>query len=412
MKLTKHSLGIFLIGLGSGGLIMAPFSEVAGRNPVYIPSLIMFMAFTAGAAVSETLKTRVVCRFFAGFFGSAPVVCAAGSLVDVWTRTERVYAFPIYSTIFFLGTLVAPTPASFIIEAFPLGWRWLDYMTIMLAGFVLGLVVLFQPETYSPVLLHWKAKQLRRLTGDPRYRAPLEFKRVSFLPRVVHSMYRPFVLFATEPIIMGFAVYLSAIWIMLFTFIAGNLYIYAMTYKFDEDRTAMSLLGLAVGTVLNLPFTPLAMKLVRRDIHRARTQGQCGPGPEISLYMAMFGAPAIPISLFWMGWTARPSISVWSPLSASVLFGWGVLCVFVSSSQYVADAFEDHAASAIACINLFRSVAAGIMVEIGQPFYHNLGVAWSLTVLGAIATVFLPVPYVLYYYGPVVRSWSRYSVTA
>lgn len=402
--------GIYLVGLGFGGLLMAPVSEVAGRNSVYIPSLAMLLLFTLGAGLSVSLTTRILCRFFAGFFGSAPVVCAAGSLVDMWTRTERVYAFPLYSICSFLGALVAPTPAAFIVQAKTTSWRWVDHVTAILAAFILVVVVLFQPETYSPILLHWKAKQLRRLTGDDRYRAPLEFKKVSFLPRLGHAMYRPLALFATEPIIMVFAVYLSAVFIMVYTFIAGYLYIFSQTYKFNGAQTAMALLGVGVGVLFTLPSVPLAMALLRKDIRRAHTHGSSGPGPEISLYIGMFGAPALPISLLWMGWTARASISFWSPLAASALFGWGALCVFVSSYQYVADAFEEHAASALACINLFRFASAGVMVEIGHPFYQNLGVGLTLTVLAAIATVFLPVPYLLYVYGHVVRRWSRHSV--
>lgn len=42
------------------------------------------------------------------------------------------------------------------------------------------------------------------------------------------------------------------------------------------------------------------------------------------------GSIAIPVSLFWMAWTSRPDISIWSPLAASVLFGHGILCIFIT----------------------------------------------------------------------------------
>jgi hypothetical protein len=42
------------------------------------------------------------------------------------------------------------------------------------------------------------------------------------------------------------------------------------------------------------------------------------------------GSIAIPVSLFWMAWTSRPDISIWSPLGASVLFGYGILCIFIT----------------------------------------------------------------------------------
>lgn len=360
-----------------------------------------------GTGLAQTPAQRMVLKGLSGFFGSAPLVCTAGSVVDLWSRIERVYAFPLYAIFSFIGPLVAPTPGSFVAEAHAVSWRFVDWMTIILAGIALSLFVLCMPETYSPILLHWKAKQLRRLTGDPRYRAPIEFKRVSFLRRLAHAMYRPFVLFGTEPIIMVFSVYLSAIFIILYTFISGYVSIYEKVYKFEPTQTSLAFLGVLVGVFLAAPFIPLAMKLLRKDILRSRSQGRDYLGPEISLYMSMFGAPAIPIALFWMGWTARPSISVWCPIGSSVLLGYGVLCVFVSSYQYVAEAFQYHAASALAAVQMLRLVASGAMVYVSYPMYKNLGIAWTLTLLGAIATVFLPVPYLLYRWGPMVRRWSR-----
>ncbi|KAJ6079779.1 hypothetical protein N7467_009532 [Penicillium canescens] len=151
------------------------------------------------------------------------------------------------------------------------------------------------------------------------------------------------------------------------------------------------------------------MYFLRREIIRSRTRGQHRPDPEVSLYMGMFGAPAIPISMFWMGWTARESISYWSPLTSSVMFGFGVLCIFVSSYQYVADSFELHAASALSSLQVLRLVASGVMAIVSEIMYRDLGVAWTLTVLGGISFVFLPVPFVLYWKGPQVRARSRYA---
>ncbi|CEJ61790.1 hypothetical protein PMG11_10308 [Penicillium brasilianum] len=400
---------LYLVGLGIGGLFIAPISEVVGRNPVFIPSLLLFILFEMGAGLARSPAQRMVTKGLAGFFGSAPLVCTAGSIVDLWSRIERVYIFPLYAILSFIGPLVGPVPGSFVAVAHAVSWRFVDWMTIILAGITLGLIALCMPETYSPILLHWKAKQLRRLTGDHRYRAPLEFKRVSFLRRLAHAIYRPFLLLAIEPIIMIFGVYLSAIFIILYTFIAGYMAIYEKVHKFTPTQTSLAFLGILVGVFLAALSVPLAMKLVRKDIRRGWSQGRDCSGPEISLYMSIFGAPAIPIALFWMGWMVRPSISVWFPIGSSVLLGYGVLCVFVSSYQYVAEAFGYHAASALAAVQMLRLVTSGVMVYVSEPMYRKLGIAWTLTLLGAIATVFLPVPYILYRWGPMVRRWSRHA---
>jgi len=122
------------------------------------------------------------------------------------------------------------------------------------------------------------------------------------------------------------------------------------------------------------------------------------------------GAVAIPLSLFWMGWTSYSWISIWSPLGASVLFGYGVLTIFISCYQYIIDSYEIYAASALASVTLIRYVAAGGMTVVGIPFYQNMGVHWTLTILGGISCLMVPVPYVFYIYGPKIRAKSRYAV--
>lgn len=133
--------------------------------------------------------------------------------------------------------------------------------------------------------------------------------------------------------------------------------------------------------------------------------------PEIRLLFAMFGAPFIPISLFWMGWTDFSSVSIWSPIIASSCFGLGTICVFISSYMYVIDSYDIYAASALGFMTVSRYCAAGGMTVVGMPFYKNMGVHWTLTILGCISAIMVPVPYVFYKFGPVIRRWSKYAVT-
>ncbi|KOS46839.1 hypothetical protein ACN38_g2147 [Penicillium nordicum] len=400
---------MYLIGTGLGAVVTGPISEVVGRNPVYIPTMIGFMLFDMGAGLSQTAAQRIVCRGLAGFFGSAPAILSAASLVDVWSRIERVYAFPIFAIIIFTGPLVGPVPGAFAVNSHSVSWRWVDWMTIILAGLVLIPVVFFLPETYSPVLLYWKAKELRRLTGDDRYRSPLEFRRATFAYRLRASLYRPFQLFMTEPIIMIHAVSLSLLFIVLYTFIGGFVSIYEVASHFSPTSIALAFLAIEVGVLLSALAIPVSMWLLRREIYRSRERGQHRPDPEISLYMSMFGAPFVPISLFWMGWTAKLEISYWSPLVASVFFGFGTICLFISGYQYVADAFEAYTASALSSLQLLRLISAGGMRIAAEPMYMRLGTGWTLTVMGGISFLFLPVPYLLYWKGYKIRAYSRYA---
>lgn len=215
----------------------------------------------------------------------------------------------------------------------------------------------------------------------------------------------------SEPIVILFALYLTVVYIILFTFLEGYTYIFGDTYGFSEGITGLAFIGIGIGLCVASLLIPLIHHWAKRDL--AKLQETEGPDaklpPEFRLWFAMFGAPAIPISLFWMGWTNYASISYWSALAASVVFGYGILCIFISTYQYIIDAYEMYAASALASLTLIRYVAAGGMAVVGVPFYGNLGVHWTLTILGAISALMVPVPYAFYKWGPKIRGLSKYA---
>ena len=205
------------------------------------------------------------------------------------------------------------------------------------------------------------------------------------------------------------ALYLTVIYIILFTFLDGYNYIFAQTYGFSEGITGLAFVGIAIGLCGASLLVPIIYIWAKRDLARIEAAGGDRLPPEFRLWFGMLGAPAVPISMFWMGWTAYPSISPWSPLVASVLFGYGILCIFISCYQYIIDTYESFSASALASITLIRYVAAGGMVEAGIPMYKNLGVHWALTVLGVISALMVPVPYLFYVYGAKIRGMSHYA---
>jgi hypothetical protein len=95
--------GLFLIGFGFGALFAGPISETVGRNPVYIVTMAIYMIWIMASALSPNIGSQLVFRFLAGFFGSTPLTCAGGSISDLWSPMERVYAFPVFANSAFMG---------------------------------------------------------------------------------------------------------------------------------------------------------------------------------------------------------------------------------------------------------------------------------------------------------------------
>lgn len=402
--------GLFLIGFGVGALFAGPISETVGRNPVYIATLTLYMIFVMASGLAPNIGAQVAFRFIAGAFASTPLTCAGGSISDLWDPLERVIAFPVFAVAAFMGPILGPVVGGFIGESTLVNWRWTEWITLIISGLILVQVACFQPETYAPILLKWKAELLRQLTRDERYKAEMEIREEPFVRRLLRSLYRPFLLTFREPIIILVALYLAVIYIILFTFLTGYTFIFSETYGFSQGITGLSFLGIGIGLCFASTLVPLIYRWAKRDLASIQKQGGTQLAPEFRLWYAMFGAPAIPISLLWMGWTAYPSVSFWSPLAASVLFGYGILCVFISSYQYVIDSYESCAASALVSVTFIRYIAAGGMVEVATPMYANLGVHWTLTILAGLSALMVPVPYLFYLYGPRIRQRSKYGI--
>lgn len=103
--------------------------------------------------------------------------------------------FPYFTMTLELAATVASVLGSNIVMATAVSWRFVDWTIIILAATLPALVILYLHETYSPVLLQWKAQQRRRQTGDDCYRALLEFKKVPISRRLHNALHRPVIFF-------------------------------------------------------------------------------------------------------------------------------------------------------------------------------------------------------------------------
>lgn len=404
--------GLYLVGMGVGALVAGPFSETFGRNAVYSGSMVVFMIWIMASGLAPNFGAQIVFRFLAGCSASTPLVCSGGSVSDMFNSVEKTWAFPMYAIAAFGGPMLGAVMGAYIGPSTIVGWRWTEWTMLILSGVIVALVFFLMPETYAPLLLRWKAKHLRRATGDDRYRSEHEIVKATLLSRLKVSMTRPFLMF-TEPIILAMTLYLSVVYIVLFTFLVGWPYIFQDTYGISQGLSNIIFVSMAIGLQFNFLLVPIVYRMTIKQIKQAEARGEGEHfNPEVRLWYAMLGpAVSIPVSLFWMGWTASPAISIWSPILAAALFGFGVTGVFICAYMYVIDSYEMYSASALTFTALIRYIIAGGMTVVGIPFYTNMGVHYTLTILACISCVLVLVPYALFKWGHLLRKKSKYAVS-
>lgn len=124
---------LFLVGFMFGPILWGPLSELYGRRvPLIIGTLGMCM-FQVGVAVALNVYTIMICRFFAGVFGSAPLAVVGGALADFWDPVQRGISVGIYSMCTFIGPVAAPIIGGYIAESY-LGWRWTEYIAVIMGN--------------------------------------------------------------------------------------------------------------------------------------------------------------------------------------------------------------------------------------------------------------------------------------
>lgn len=183
----------------------------------------------------------------------------------------------------FTGPLLGPICGGFIAQSPLVSWRFVEWTTLMFSGVVLVIVVLFLPETFPPILLKWKAKHLRDLTGDERYRGSIEVRQETFFVRLQRALYRPFLLTFREPIIILVALYLTIIYIILFTFLEGFDYIFGKTYGLSQGLTGLCFLAIIVGLFGATALVPYIFKRAKRELQEVKEKGGDRLPPEFRL---------------------------------------------------------------------------------------------------------------------------------
>ncbi|KAI0050469.1 MFS polyamine transporter [Auriscalpium vulgare] len=399
---------LFLLGYVFGPPIWGPGSEMFGRRAVNILTLFCYTVFHIGQGAAPGMATLLVTRFFAGFFASAPLNNCGGIIADVWDPIGRGPANSVLFTTIFLGPALGPLVGGFIVES-SLGWRWVFWILMIFAGVCWVVALLFQPETYAPVILLAKARRLRK--ADPVANKDLyaeSEKQDWSLRAVLHrTLFRPVVMLLKEPILVLVTIYLSVVYGIIYALFEALPVVFIHKRGLSISQCGLIFLGIGVGSVLaacvNLWLGRGFPALVRK--------WRGFPPAEERLYGAMVGGPLLVVGIFWLGWTGQyPGVRWYVPMLSTIPIGVSVNCIFMSFLSYLVDTYLMYAASAFAANTVIRSaVGAAFPLFTYQMFEGTLQVNWACTLLGGIAFLLAPMPFLFYKYGARIRAGSTFA---
>lgn len=389
----------FLFAVSITPLVLAPLSEVYGRNPIYLTAVLVFTILYIPQALAKNITTMIVVRWFQGMAASVGNSMVAGSVSDVFHANERGFPMSLYAISVYIAQGVSPYVSSVTVSH--ANWRIMFWWQGGFALLTYVLMFLVLKETRGPVLLSRRAKKLTKETGK-LHKCRADDERLNFFVMVKVSLIRPMQYLICEPVVLSFALWIGFLWGIIFISLEAIPIVFA-EYGWDADQQHLALLTIAVGGTIGYFFN-----FHQEKLYAATARKYAGkPPPEARLYYAAAGAILAPIGLFIFAWTGRPGISPAAPIIGLTVFNLALFPVYLAVFSYLADVYERYASSALAAQSFLRNTFAAGFPLFSQQMYNKLTPKYASTLLACIACVLGVVPFVLLKYGDRIRKHSR-----
>jgi MFS family permease len=278
---------VYTLGLAIGPLFIAPLSETLGRRPIYIGTLTVFLAFIAASGAANNFASLLVCRFIAGFAGSAGLAMGGGTVADIWALEKAGGSAALFFILGpFLGPTLGPLAGAYIVHDHDGRWRFTQWI-ILMVGAPIWICIILTKETSKA--------QILKPVGEAR---PLSTAYVA--ARIRHHVWggllRPVKMLFTEVIVFSLTLYTAYAYAMVFSFFDSYPYILAVDYGFNSRQVGLSFISVIIGYLL----ATFLFGVFEKTLYaKARSAANGMPAPEHRLYSALVGSFFLPAGLFW-----------------------------------------------------------------------------------------------------------------
>lgn len=320
-------VSVYVLGQAIGPLLMAPMSELYGRQPVYLISNALFIVSTVACAVSSNIDMLIGFRFLAGCAGATPTTIGGATIGDMFAPEKRGGAMAIWGMGVQLGPALGPIIGGFLSQAE--GWRWVFWLQTIMAGAVGILGAIVMRETYAVVLLERKTRQLIEETGNHALKSSMHID-VSPTIYLRQALLRPCFMILKSPIIQLLGLYTAVLFGYLYLFIATFPDVFQGQYHFSVGVSGLAYLGLGIGSFLGLLISGKGGDEV---YGRLTSQNHGVAKPEYRLPPLMATSPIICVAFFWYGWSAESETHWIVPIIGTALFSIGMMPAFVRVTQ-------------------------------------------------------------------------------
>ncbi|KAL5339394.1 major facilitator superfamily domain-containing protein [Aspergillus crustosus] len=412
VEVSSLALALYVVGYGLGPLLFSPLSEIAsvGRNAPYIITLFIYTMLWIGAATVQNFAGFLVLRFLTGLFGSPALATGGASFGDMYPLIKVPYALVLWGASTVIGPALAPVISNFSAPA--KNWHWVSWEMLWVSAPVFLVWLFFVPETSASTILYYRARRLRRVTGNDRYRTKEEIDRINAKSTtktiIYNAIIKPAEINILDPAVLFSTIYTSLIYAIFYSFFESFPLIFEGVYHFKFEITGLPFLAvlpaLAVASAFLMGYWYFSV--VR---HFPKKGFGAFGEPERRLVPALVNCLWTPVGLFITAWTSTPQIHWLLPTLGLALNILSTFTVIVCMLQYLAFTYPRYAASLFAANDFARSMLAAGAIMFARPMFLGMGVGGGISLLAGVDLCCCVLLGGLWWWGGRLRGGSRFA---
>nr|POE87773.1 putative transporter aqr1 [Quercus suber] len=438
-SIINLTLTSYMIFQGLAPTIFGDLSDMAGRRPAYIIGFAVYIGACVGLACCDSYAALLVLRCLQSTGSSGTIALGSGVVADIATSADR----GVWMGWATSGPMVAPALAPVLGGIFAefLGWRWIFWFLVILAGaFMIPFLAVFPetgrnvvgngsipPQGWNMSLLNLlsvrRARSQQQQAGDENVlsrtpsRHTLQARRHFRLPNPLNTLV---VIFEKDVALLLF--YNSLVYCAFYDVMASFPSLLASIYNYNALQIGLCFLPFGVGCflapfcigrVMDWNFRRTAAR-IHYTIHKGRANDlRAFPIEQARIQVE---APLLGLGIACLlayGWTLTATPT---PLPALLvlqfIMGLTLTGAFNAMSVMLVDLYPLSPATATAANNLVRCLMGAGATAVIDYMIQSMGRGGCFSFIAGVVVLFSPILYVLQRWGPQWREARRVRVEA
>jgi multidrug resistance protein len=394
---------------GVAPMLIAGFSDTAGRRPAYIICFTIYLAANLGLALQNSFAALLVLRCVQSAGSSGTVALANGLVADMITSAERGSYIAFASIGSMLGPSLSPIIGGLLSQY--TNWHWIFWFLLIFGGVFFLILALFLPETCRKVVgdgsipppplnnsvadkIRHRIRKKKGLASDPDKEAEVRKNYSLRFPSPVPTM-KVVLDFETSVILIPTGLLFAGFYAVM----TGASTSFHKIYKFNDIQGALMYLPIGAGGVLSAFTTGRIVDWnYRRHANRAGLAVVKHARADIRNFnieraRLEVGLPLYYISTLAMliyGWVLGREVHLSAPVILLFVIGWSIIGTSQVLNVLLVDLWPGKSASATAANNLFRCELGAAASAAISPMALAMGEGWAYTTLALISIAASP----------------------